>query len=62
MSSQLIPFLVLVLEHELVRGVGEYGRVVGHALRALLQLRQLVPALQDQLVGPRHLRRICQSG
>lgn len=56
MSSQLVPLLVLVLEHELVRGGGELRRLVGHALRALLQLGQLVAALQHQLVRPRNLQ------
>lgn len=55
-SSQLVPFFVLVLEHKLVRGGGELRRLVGHTLRALLQLRQLVAAFQDQLVGPGNLQ------
>lgn len=54
-SSQLVPLLVLVLEHELVRGGGELGGLRGHALGALVQLAQLVAALQHLLVRARHL-------
>ncbi|CAG9787993.1 unnamed protein product [Diatraea saccharalis] len=54
-GSQLVPLLVLVLEHELVRGGGELGGLRVHPLGAVLQLRQLVPALQHQLVRARHL-------
>lgn len=53
--SQLVPLLVLVLEHELVRGGGELGGLRVHALGAVLQLRQLVAALQHQHVRARHV-------
>lgn len=53
--SQLVPLLVLVLEHELVSGGGELGGLRVHALGAVFQLRQLVAALHHQHVRARHV-------
>lgn len=50
LSLQLVPLLVLILVHQQMGGAGELLRLVRHPLGALLQLAQLVTALEHKLV------------
>lgn len=50
--SELVPLLILVLVHELVRSVGKALRLTHHASRALLQLRQGLSSFRQSLPGP----------
>ena len=55
MSLELVPLLVLGFEHELVRGLGVVLGLVGHLLRPVLQLADLLAPLEEGRVGLAHL-------
>lgn len=48
---QLVPLLVLVLQHQRMRVPAELLRRVAHPLGTLLQLVQFVTSLHGQLMG-----------
>ena len=54
---ELVPLLVLGVEHEFVRGAGVVLGLVGHLLRPLLQLADLLASLDEGRVGLAHLAR-----
>ena len=56
-SLELVPLLVLCVEHEFVRGAGVVLGLVGHLLRPLLQLADLLASLDEGRVGLAHLAR-----
>ena len=54
---ELVPLLVLGVEHELVGGLGVVLGLAGHLLRPVLQLADLLAPLEEGRVGLAHLRR-----
>ena len=54
---ELVPLLVLGVEHEFVCGAGVVLCLVGHLLRPLLQLAYLLASLDECRVGLAHLAR-----